>query len=123
MFSPGQGLRRTGKSLLLAAQGVQFLQCGRLLASQALDRPLGAGNQGFGLPCIAQELALPLQVGTDTGDLTGQAEAPGQFLRLKRRLAGLALDPGQFLLNHPLRGLTLDQVLGLLTPRAYLHCA
>ena len=102
MLGPGQGLRRTGEFRLPAAQSVQFLLCRRLLVPQPLDRPLRAGNQGLGVPRVAQELALPLQISAGTRHLPGQAEASRQFLGLERRLAGLALDPGEFLLDHPL---------------------
>ena len=120
MLGPGQGLRRTGEFRLPAAQSVQFLLCRRLLAPQPLDRPLRAGNQGLGVPRVAQELALPLQISAGTRHLPGQAEASRQFLGLERRLAGLALDPGEFLLDHPLRGLALRQTLDLLAPRSDL---
>ncbi len=64
---------------------------------------------------------MPLQVAASTRYFAGQAEAPGQFLGLERRLAGLAFDPGQFLLNHALRGLALGQALHLLAPCPDLH--
>src|SRR5574340_748270 len=101
---------------MLPAQGVQFLLCRRLLAPQPLDRPPRAGNQGLGVPRVAQELALPLQVGAGTRHLASETEPPRQFLSLQRRLTGLAFDPGQLLLDHTLRRLALRQALDLLAP-------
>ena len=63
---------------------------------------------------------MPLQIGTRTRHLAGQPEAPPQLLGLEHRLPGLALDPGQFLLGHPLRSLALGQVLNVLPPRSDL---
>ena len=53
VLGSSQCLRRSGEGLMLFAQDVQFFLYRRLLAPQALDRPLGAGHQGLGFPRIA----------------------------------------------------------------------
>ena len=116
LFGPRQVLGRGGNSFVLPAKRSQLLLCRCPLVCQALDGSLGAGNQCLGFPRIPQKLALPLQVSTRTGHHPGKTEAPCQFLGFERGLPGLALDPGQFLLDHTLRRLALRQALDLLAP-------
>ena len=60
--------------------------------AEVLQSLRAAFQEGF--PRIAEELALPLQVGAGTRHFASETEAPRQFLSLERCLTGLSFDPG-----------------------------
>lgn len=90
-------------------------------AAQLPDCRLCAGHHGFGFTGIAQQLALPLHIGAGTQYLARQTKTPCQFFGLEHRLASLAFNRGEFLLNHAFRCLALSQSLQLLPPHAHLR--
>ena len=67
--------RRCGKRLALPSQSRKLPQRTRALVRQSGDLYFRAGDQGLRLARIAQQLALPLEIGADTWHFSGQPEA------------------------------------------------